>query len=89
MDRRRFLGLVVKATAGSAVVYSFPSIIVPNNIAPQYLSDLYPDGIFYGPGVYNLSMHGIPFTVNASGIYMPLSRDDKPVIEAMILSPNG
>lgn len=33
MNRRRFLELLGLAAAGSAVVYSFPSIIVPQNIA--------------------------------------------------------
>lgn len=39
MNRRRFLELMGMAAAGSAVVYSFPSIIVPKNIVmPQTLS---------------------------------------------------
>lgn len=33
MDRRRFLGLISRAVAGSAVAYSFPTIIVPKNIS--------------------------------------------------------
>lgn len=39
MNRRRFLELLGTAIAGTAVVYSFPSIIVPKNIAavsPSY-----------------------------------------------------
>lgn len=34
MNRRRFLSLLSQATAGAAVAYSFPSIIVPKNTQP-------------------------------------------------------
>lgn len=32
MNRRRFLGLLGKTTAATAIAYSFPSIIVPKNV---------------------------------------------------------
>lgn len=34
MNRRRFLELLSSAALGSGIVYSFPSVIVPNNIMP-------------------------------------------------------
>lgn len=36
MNRRRFLELLGMATAGTAVAYSFPSVIVPKNITTVY-----------------------------------------------------
>jgi hypothetical protein len=75
-----------KAVAGPAVVYSFPSIIVPKNIAPQYLTELYPEGIYYGPDTFELQMWE-PVHINATGIYRPLSRDDRLVIKSIVLSP--
>ena len=33
MNRRRFLELLGMAAAGTGIVYSFPSVIVPKNIA--------------------------------------------------------
>lgn len=35
MDRRGFLKIFGKAAAGAAIVYSFPSIIIPKNISAQ------------------------------------------------------
>lgn len=36
MDRRGFLKIFGKAAAGAAIVYSFPSIIIPKNIIIPY-----------------------------------------------------
>ncbi len=35
MDRRRFIELLGMATVGAHIAYSFPSVIVPRNIAPE------------------------------------------------------
>ena len=57
MNRRRFLELLGMAAAGTGIVYSFPSVIVPRNIAlpefahpPRGLGFLLDDGsrIFQG-----------------------------------------
>lgn len=76
MNRRRFLELMTKAVAGSAVAYSFPSTIVPKNIVqPVRLTDVFPDGIeVYAYGVEPL-MRGIPYIVSNSGDYFGLARD--------------
>lgn len=44
MNRRRFLELLSAATVGG-VAYSFPSVIVAKNIAPEYT--LAPRGLAY------------------------------------------
>lgn len=53
------------ASAGAAVVYSFPSIIVPKNLAPAY--PIYPTQ-------YALRMRGLPYIINNMGDYFGLSR---------------
>lgn len=46
MNRRRFLELLGTAALGSGIVYLFPSIIVPKNIAPITKTLLLKNGIF-------------------------------------------
>jgi hypothetical protein len=60
MNRRSFLQLLGQATASAAVVYSFPSIIVPKNIQPVV------DSYFMAP-------YGLAYFVNQGGAFRGLS----------------
>lgn len=66
MNRRRFLELLGKGIAASGIVYSFPSVIVPKNIAPVRLVDLFPDGI----GV-RFGLHGDDLLELPPGLLIP------------------
>lgn len=82
MNRRGFLGLLGKAAAGAAVVYSFPSIIVPKNIE-QVLS---PGGVWMDTRLPAVGLRGIPYLINSTGNYFGLSRS---VISSVILPGSG
>lgn len=50
MNRRRFLELLGMAAAGTGIVYSFPSVIVPKNIAlPEFAPEVFPFEAFNQP----------------------------------------
>lgn len=57
MNRRRFLELLGAATVGSTVAYSFPSIIVPRNIAVESMW-VYPTLYGYPHGLAHLISTG-------------------------------
>ena len=59
MDRRGFLSSLLRATAGAAVAYSFPSVIVPKNIIP----------------VETTVIRGIPYLADNTGNYFGVARD--------------
>lgn len=63
MNRRSFLSLLGRAATGPAVVYSFPSIIVPKNIIPvvdSYL--LAPRGLAYLNNYSSRTLQGLSTT---------------------------
>lgn len=79
MNRRRFLELLGSAALGSGIVYSFPSVIVPKNIAsddyihlsikitPEYMLRVIDDSEFgFGFLDFDRIRH---FYVNSNGIF--------------------
>jgi hypothetical protein len=83
MNRRGFLTSLLRATVGTTVAYSFPSVIVPKNIVqPVMLTDLFPDGIIYGGigpkgGIIysGIGPKGLPYLISDSGLYLPVNRN--------------
>lgn len=57
MNRRRFLELLGTAAVGSAVAYSFPSIIVPRNIVVESMW-VYPTLYGYPHGLAHFISNG-------------------------------
>lgn len=75
MNRRGFLTSLLRATAGATVAYSFPSVIVPKNIQPVLLTDLFPDGIYVSAYGVEPLMRGVPYIINSASDYFGLHRD--------------